>query len=75
MGKNTIPATRVQEKGYELLTAYKNAHKLNSIGEAVRQLLKQSPALMAFADEDDLSEYFDVNWGGDRRSGSETSEN
>ncbi len=75
-GKDTIPAIRVGERGYQLLNDYKHAHSLNSIGEAVRQLLQQSPALKAFVEADDLSDYFDVNsWGGNRRGEQEAGDN
>lgn len=72
--KPAIPTTTVSRAAFDLLEQFRQEQGFRSMGDAVRYLLKNSPELKTFAKKADLSEEFDLQWGGSRRGGKEESD-
>jgi hypothetical protein len=68
MADRNLPPVGVPEDFYELIRLYAFQSKL-SISAAMRQLLKESPGLIALADKEgvDLAGFTVGSWGGDRK--------
>jgi hypothetical protein len=65
--RKRLPTLIVKPRGYRLIRAFARENDM-SISEAIRQLLKESPRLVEFAEKSGVPlDELDVNtWGGQR---------
>ncbi len=69
MTAKRIPGLVISETDYELLRRFAHDHRINSISEAVRHLIRVSPQLHTYAQTNGLRvEFAARSWGGTRKS-------